>query len=107
MSGGANGPMLEATGLWATTSVKRGQYLIGRPGRVRVLVMENRTWQSDDEPNYHLFFVEAPNRRQPGQERVGPRAARTGQSPCQWPTGAIPGAAQPPASALGALIHPS
>jgi hypothetical protein len=65
MSGNTNNsPMLKATGLWAKTSVKGGQYLTGRLGGVKVLVMENRDRKSDDDPSHHLFFVEAPDRRQ-------------------------------------------
>ena len=42
MSGNSsNFPMLKAAGLWAKTSVKGGQYLTGRLGGVKVLVMEN------------------------------------------------------------------
>jgi hypothetical protein len=87
MSGNAsNGPMLKAAGLWAKTSVKGGQYLTGRLGGVKVLVMENRDRKTDDDPSHHLFFVEAPDRRQGGhqaaQERSGgPGAPPTGQRP--------------------------
>src|SRR3954463_3680567 len=63
-----NGPMLKAAGLWAKTSVKGGQYLTGRLGGVKVLVMENRDRKSDEDPSHHMFFVEAPDRRQAGQQ---------------------------------------
>jgi hypothetical protein len=79
MSGVSNGPMLKAAGLWAKSSVKGGQYLTGRLGGVKVLVLENRDRQTDDDPSHHLFFVEAaprPERREGGQERGdGPRGA--------------------------------
>ena len=69
MSGNAaNSPMLKATGLWQKTSVKGGQYLTGRLGAMKVLVMENRDRKTDDDPSHHLFFVEAPDRRQGGQQ---------------------------------------
>jgi hypothetical protein len=48
--------MLKAVGLWAKTSVKGGRYLTRRLGGVKVLVMENRDRQSDDDPSHHLFF---------------------------------------------------
>src|SRR3954451_18788524 len=65
MSGNTNNsPMLKAAGLWAKTSVKGGQYLTGRLGGVKVLVMENRDRQSDDDPSHILYFVEAQERRQ-------------------------------------------
>ena len=70
MNNASNGPMLKAAGLWAKTSVKGGQYLTGRLGGVKVLILENRDRQSDDDPSHHLFFVEAPDRRQSGQERA-------------------------------------
>jgi hypothetical protein len=73
MNGNANnGPMLKAAPLWAKSSAKGGQYLTGRLGGVKVLVLENRDRKSDDEPSHHLFFVEAqprPDRREGAQER--------------------------------------
>jgi hypothetical protein len=73
-----NSPMLKAAGLWAKSSVKGGQYLTGHLGGVKVLVMENRDRQSDDDPSHHLFFVEAADRRQGGQERAQERFAGSG-----------------------------
>jgi hypothetical protein len=74
MSGNSNNsPMLKAAGLWAKTSMKGGQYLTGRLGAMKVLILENRDRQSDDDPSHHLFFVEAPDRRQGGQERAQER----------------------------------
>jgi len=64
MSGGNNSPMLKAAGLWTKSSVKGGQYLTGRLGGVKLLILENRDRQSDDDPSHHLFFVAAPDRRQ-------------------------------------------
>jgi hypothetical protein len=86
MSGNSNNsPMLKAAGLWAKTSVKGGQYLTGRLGGVKVLVMENRDRKSDDDPSHNLFFVEAPDRRQGGQqaaqERSGGAAPPTARGP--------------------------
>jgi hypothetical protein len=60
---------LKAAGLWERSSVKGGQYLTGRLGGVKVLVLENRDRKTDDEPSHHLFFVEALNRQQAGQKR--------------------------------------
>src|SRR4051794_13517387 len=57
-------PMLKAAGLWAKSSVKGGQYLTGRLGGVKVLILENRDRHGDDDPSHHLFFAEAPDRRQ-------------------------------------------
>jgi hypothetical protein len=70
MSGNANnGPMLKAAGLWAKTSVKGGQYMTGRLGGVKVLVMENRDRKGDDDPSHYLFFAEA----QPRPDRTEPK----------------------------------
>jgi hypothetical protein len=81
-------PLLKAAGLWAKTSVKGGQYLTGRLGGVKVLVMENRDRQSDDDPSHHLFFVEAPDRRQGGQQGVQERSGGAGiPSTSQRPSG--------------------
>ena len=62
-------PMLKAGGLWAKTSAKGGRYLSGRLGGVKVLILANRDRQNDNDPSHHLFFVEAPDRRQGTQER--------------------------------------
>ena len=79
MSGNSNNsPMLKATGLWQKTSVKGGQYLTGRWGALKVLVMENRDRKTDDEPSHHLFFVEAPDRRQGAAERPQERSGGAG-----------------------------
>jgi hypothetical protein len=73
-----NSPMLKAAGLWAKSSVKGGQYLTGRLGGVKVLILENRDRQSDDDPSHNLFFVEAPDRRQGATERSQERFGGAG-----------------------------
>jgi hypothetical protein len=73
-----NSPMLKAAGLWAKTSVKGGQYLTGRMGGLKVLIMENRDRQNDDDPSHHLFVTEAPDRRQAGQQGAQERAGGVG-----------------------------
>jgi hypothetical protein len=85
MSGNtSNGPMLKAAGLWAKSSVKGGQYLTGRLGGVKVLVMENRDRHSDDDPSHILYFVEAQERRQErGDGARAPQAPRTPQTPSE------------------------
>src|SRR4051794_30490853 len=98
MSGNAsNGAMLKAAGLWSKTSVKGGQYLTGRLGGVKVLILENRDRKTDDDPSHHLFFVEAPDRLQPAaQERTdGQRAPQTPDAPRATTASArrLPGAA--------------
>jgi hypothetical protein len=70
-----NSPMLKATGLWSKTSVKGGQYLTGRLDGLKVLVMEKRDRQNDDDPSHYRLFVEATDRRQSGQERVQERSS--------------------------------
>jgi hypothetical protein len=73
MSNASNGPkpspLLKAAGLWAKSSVKGGQYLTGRLGGVKVLILENRDRQGDDDPSHILYFAEAPDRRQGVGER--------------------------------------
>jgi hypothetical protein len=100
MSGNTNnGPMLKATGLWQKTSVKGGQYLTGRLGGVKVLVMENRDRHSDDDPSHILYFTEAPDRRQGAAERPqdraevrgGPETPRTPQTPSAAHRPSFPG----------------
>ena len=55
MNNASNGPMMKAAGLWTKTSGKGGQYLTGRLGGVKVLILENRDRQSDDDPSHHLL----------------------------------------------------
>jgi hypothetical protein len=92
-----NEPMLKAAGLWSKTSVKGGQYLTGRLGGVKVLILENRDRKTDDDPTHSLFFVEAPDRRQDAgerpQERSGGAGAttRTPQTPSATPPARFPG----------------
>jgi hypothetical protein len=51
-----------------------GQTLSHRLGEVKVLMLENRDRQGDDDPSHRLFFAEAPDRRQ-GAAGRGYRAA--------------------------------
>jgi hypothetical protein len=74
MSGGA---MLKAAGLWQKTSAKGNVYWVGRLGGVKILILENRDRDAENEPSHHLFFVDgesaraAPNapQRQPPRRR--------------------------------------
>src|SRR4051812_45932355 len=77
-----NSPMIKAAGLWQKTSVKGGQYLTGRMGGLKILIMENRDRKSDDDPSHHLLVAEAPDRRQErGDGARAPQTPQTGQSP--------------------------
>jgi hypothetical protein len=79
MNNATNGPMLKAAGLWSKTSAKGGQYLTGRLGAMKVLILENRDRQNDDDPSHQLFFVEASDRRQGAQEPQTQRRGFQGQ----------------------------
>jgi hypothetical protein len=82
-------PLLKAAPLWQKSSAKGGQYLTGRLGGMKVLVMENRDRKNDDDPSHHLFFAEAPDRRQGAQERgEGRRAGADVPQPHQGPSAA-------------------
>ncbi|MBL6457838.1 hypothetical protein JMJ55_21090 [Belnapia sp. T6] len=61
------GPMLTAAKLWRRTSGKGTDYLAGRLGGVKVLVMENRDRQGDDDATHLLMFAEASPRTGGGQ----------------------------------------
>ena len=50
-------PLIKAAGLWAKSSVKGGQYLTGRLGGVKVLILENRDRKGDDDPLHHLLLL--------------------------------------------------
>ena len=43
--------------------------ITGQLGGMRFLIPEKRDRQSDDDPSHHLFFTEAPDRRQGAEER--------------------------------------
>jgi hypothetical protein len=81
MNGARNEPMLKAIGLWEQTSNKVKRSLTGRLGGMKVLMLENRDRQSDDDPSHHLFFVEAPDRRQERGDAA--RAPQTAQRPSE------------------------
>ena len=77
-------PLLKAAPLWGKSSVKGGQYLTGRLGGMKVLILENRDRQNDDDPSHHLFFTEAQERRQErGDGARAPQAPRTPQTPSE------------------------
>jgi hypothetical protein len=77
-------PMLKAGGLWAKTSAKGGRYLTGRLGGVKVLILENRDRQNDNDPSHILYFIEGAERRQGAQERGGgQRTPQTSPRPSQ------------------------
>ena len=84
MSGNTNNsPMLKAAGLWAKSSVKGGQYLTGRLGGLKVVILENRDRQSDDDPSHHLFVTEAAER--PRERSEGQRAPNPPRTPQTQP----------------------
>ncbi len=56
------GPMLTAAKLWRRTSAGGKDYLAGRLGSVKVLVMENRDRQGEDDATHVLLFTEAAQR---------------------------------------------
>ncbi len=106
-------PLLKAAHLWAKSSVKGGQYLTGRLGGVKVLILENRDRHSDDDPSHHLFFVEAPDRRQGAGERPQERSRgagvtnppRTPQTPSAAQRTGVPGHRDPAPDHQAPLDH--
>ena len=92
MPNSPNSPLLKAAPLWQKSSAKGGQYLTGRLGGMKVLVLENRDRKTDDDPSHHLFFAEAPP-RQGGQERADGQRAPTpppaGQRPPAAPRSGV------------------
>ena len=57
----SDGTLLKAAKLWRKTSKNGNDYFVGRLGGVKVLVMENRDHQSENDPTHFLFFAEAPD----------------------------------------------
>jgi hypothetical protein len=72
-------PLLKAAKLWAKSSTKGGQYLTGRLGGVKILVLENRDRKTDDDPSHHLFFAEAAPH--PGAQERGDGQQRASMPP--------------------------
>jgi hypothetical protein len=73
-----NSPLLKVAPLWSKTSVKGGWYLAGRFGGVKILIMETKDRQGDDDPSHILYFTEAPDRRQGGQQAAPERSGDAG-----------------------------
>jgi hypothetical protein len=74
--------LIRAAKLWAKTSAKTGgTYYVGRMGGCRVLVLENRDRQGEDEPTHWLMIGDA----EAGQERPQAWPERRPQSPDPGP----------------------
>jgi hypothetical protein len=70
--------LIRAAKLWARTSARTGgTYYVGRMGGVRVLILENRERQGEDEPSHFLFLGDA----EVGQEQPQARPERRPQAP--------------------------
>ena len=63
---GRGGTLLPAAKLWRRTSAKSADYLAGRLGGVKVLVMPKREGEAGDHTHV-LCFAEAGDRREGGQ----------------------------------------
>jgi hypothetical protein len=83
MNGNApkSSPLIKVAPLWAKSSAKGGQYLTGRLAGVKVLILENRDRQKDDDPSHHLFFTEAAPRQERGDGQKAPPLPLGGQAP--------------------------
>lgn len=57
-----NRPPITLARLWKKTSAKGNEYFVGRLGGAKVLIMENRDRQGDDDPTHLLMLAEAENR---------------------------------------------
>src|SRR5262250_565925 len=69
-------PLLKAAGLWEHVSSKGNRYFVGRLGGVKVLILENRDRQADNEPSHHLFFAEPAERTPQSTKAPVERAPR-------------------------------
>lgn len=71
------GEINNLTGLWLKTGQKDGsQYMVGRLGYMRVMVLKNRHKQHDSEPDYNLVITAIDNQQDGGGGRQGPPAIR-------------------------------
>ena len=85
-------PLLKATGLWLRTSARGSEYLVGRLGGLKILVMTNRDKVADEDPSHILY------------PRCGGRAPVTGPSPYfSTQDGGVRPAVGPAAAAVFAL----
>jgi hypothetical protein len=73
---GGSGPLLPAAKLWAKTSGKGKRYLVGRWGGVKVLILENRDRQNENDPTHVLCIAAAPDRQ---QQQQGAARSSSGQ----------------------------
>jgi hypothetical protein len=77
----AAGPMLKAAGPWGKTSAKGNHYLIGRPGGVKIIILENGDRAGESDPTHHLFFADAvQSERTAGKPPAPPARSR----PAHW-----------------------
>jgi hypothetical protein len=76
-----NETLLKAGPLWAKTSARGNRYLVGRLGGVKVMILENRDRQDENDPTHTLFFAPAPERpRQTGADTPRSTGAAPGRS---------------------------
>ena len=63
---GDGGKLIKAAGLWAKTSAAGREYLTGRLGGLRVLIMPNRDKTTDADPTHVMLIGEAGERKPAG-----------------------------------------
>jgi hypothetical protein len=91
--------LIKACKLWARVSAKTGgTYYVGRMGGCRVMVMENRDRQGDDDPSHFLLLgdAEKPPER-PVERGSGWRGPEYRRQPRDGP-------GRPPAAPHGAFL---
>ena len=71
-----NGELLRLTGLWKRTSANGREYLVGRLGAARLLVLENRDAGGEGEPDFIVFLAEI-GERPASSTNSGPEARPT------------------------------
>jgi hypothetical protein len=86
-------PMLKVTGLWRKTSGKGNEYFVGRFGSVKVIILENRQRNGENEPSHHLFFVDGEKPRAasaPAQSAAAGSPTSSSMSRCSAKSGTSP-----------------
>lgn len=75
---GRDSSLLRLTGLWLRRSAKGNEYLTGRIGAAKVIILENRDRGGDSDPSHVMYLAEASPRpamtEQPGR---APRARKS------------------------------
>lgn len=61
--------MIKLTGLFENTSKAGNKYFVGVLGGAKLVMLENKRRENDNDPHWTLFVTEQPERKQTGQAK--------------------------------------